>query len=68
MTIDEKDFLTYEWDEFRERMAEATTTLRKMNEAAIAMRWQYDMENDEAWNEFKRELSDAQGWLSSWCG
>lgn len=65
--FNEKDYLSYEWDEFREQMAQATATLRKMNEAANAMRWQYNMENDEAWAEFKRELNDAKGWLSSWC-
>ena len=30
-------------------------TLKKMNEAAIAMRWQYDMENDEAWARVSHE-------------
>lgn len=68
MSTNGKDWIGYEWDEFRAQMAEATATLKKMNEAANAMRWQYDVENDEVWEEFTRELNDAKGWLSSWCG
>jgi hypothetical protein len=63
---EEKPWLYYEFDEFRKQMAEATATLKKMNEAAVAMRWQY--ETDEDWEEFVKEMSIAEGWLSSWCG
>ena len=57
----------YDWVTFRAQMAEATATLKKMNNAATAMRWQYDVENDEAWEKFKSELNTAEGWLSIWC-
>jgi len=68
MSTNEKDYLSYEWDEFRDQMRQATKLLAKMNEAANAMRWQYPIEDDTAWEEFVRELYDAKGWLSSWCG
>ena len=60
------DDLYYEFDKFKEQMAEATALLKKMNEAANFMRWQYEM--DEVMKEFEREIADASGWLSSWCG
>lgn len=62
----EKSYLDYDFHTFREQMAEATALLKKMNEAANYMRWQYEM--DEAFKEFEREVADASGWLSSWCG
>jgi len=65
--MSEKSYLDYDFSTFREQMAEATATLKKMNNAATAMRWQYDVENDEAWEKFKSELNTAEGWLSSWC-
>lgn len=55
----------YEWEKFREQMAEVTAKLKQMNKAAKYMRWQYEM--DEAFKEFEREVQDASGWLSSWC-
>jgi len=61
-----KDYLYYEFEEFKKQMAEATALLKKMNEAANYMRWQYEM--DETMKEFEREVADASGWLSSWCG
>jgi len=60
------DDLYYEFDEFKEQMAEATALLKKMNQAANYMRWQYEM--DEVMKEFEKEVADASGWLSSWCG
>lgn len=60
-----KSFLDYDYDTFRKQMSEATKLLKEMNEAAIAMRWQY--ETDKEWDQFVRELSVADGWLSSWC-
>ena len=62
----EKSYMDYDFNKFREQMAEATVLLKKMNEAANYMRWQYEM--DEVMKEFEREVSDASGWLSSWCG
>lgn len=63
----EKDDLGYyDWTEFREQMAEVTAKLKEMNVAANRMRWQYEM--DEAFKEFEREIQEASGWLSSWCG
>jgi hypothetical protein len=62
----EKSYMDYDFNEFRKQMAEATGLLKKMNEAANYMRWQYEM--DEVMKEFEREVSDASGWLSSWCG
>ena len=64
--MSDKSYIDYDWDEFRKQMAEVTATLKKMNEAANYMRWQYEM--DEAFKEFEREVQDASGWLSSWCG
>jgi len=64
--MSELDYKYYEWAEFREQMADVTAKLKKMNEAANYMRWQYEM--DEAFKEFEREVQDASGWLSSWCG
>ncbi len=61
----EKSFICYDFETFRAQMAEATKLLNKMNEAATAMRWQY--ETDKEWDDFARELSIADGWLSSWC-
>lgn len=63
----EKSYLDYDFSTFREQMAEATAALRQMNEAATAMRWQYNMENDAEWQDFQRQLNIAEGWLSSWC-
>ena len=63
---DKKDYLYYEFEEFKQQMAEATALLKKMNEAATYMRWQYEM--DEVMKEFEREVDTANGWLSSWCG
>ena len=63
---DKKDYLYYEFETFKAQMAEATALLKKMNEAANYMRWQYEM--DETMKEFEREVNDASGWLSSWCG
>ena len=65
--MSEKSYLDYDFSTFREQMAEATATLKKMNEAATAMRWQYNMENDAEWQDFQRQLNIAEGWLSSWC-
>lgn len=62
----EKSYLDYDFEEFRRQMAEATALLKKMNEAATYMRWQYEM--DDAFKEFEREVDVAGGWLSSWCG
>lgn len=67
MSDNKKSYLDYDFSTFREQMAEATATLKKMNEAAIAMRWQYNMENDAEWENFKSQISTAEGWLSSWC-
>jgi hypothetical protein len=63
---DKKDYLYYEFDEFKKQMEEATALLKKMNEAAEYMRWQYEM--DEVMKEFEKEIQRADGWLSSWCG
>ena len=63
---DKKDYLYYEFEEFKKQMEEATALLTKMNEAANYMRWQYEM--DETMKAFEREVQDASGWLSSWCG
>jgi len=62
----EKSYMDYDWETFRAQMTEATALLKQMNEAANFMRWQY--EQDEAFKEFEREVQDASGWLSSWCG
>ena len=62
----EKSYLDYEWEDFRAQMEEATDLLRKMNEAANYMRWQY--EKDFVFKAFEKEMYDAQGWVSSWCG
>lgn len=62
-----KSYLDYDFAEFLTQMSEATKILKQMNEAATAMRWQYNMEDDAAWAEFKRELNITDGWLSSWC-
>jgi len=59
------DDLYYEFETFKAQMAEATALLKKMNQAANYMRWQYEM--DEVMKEFEREIADASGWLSSWC-
>lgn len=64
--MSELDDQYYEWAEFRQQMAEVTAKLKQMNKAANYMRWQYEM--DEAFKEFEREVQDASGWLSSWCG
>jgi len=64
--MSELDDEYYDYVEFRRQMAEVTATLRKMNQAANYMRWQYEM--DEAFEAFKKEVEDASGWLSSWCG
>jgi len=63
---DEKDYLYYEFETFKAQMAEATELLKKMNEAAEYMRWQYEM--DDVMKEFEKEVQRADGWLSSWCG
>ncbi len=63
---DKKDYLYYEFETFKAQMAEATELLKKMNEAAEYMRWQYEM--DEVMKEFEKEVDRANGWLSSWCG
>lgn len=63
---DKKDYLYYEFETFKAQMAEATELLKKMNEAAEYMRWQYEM--DEVMKEFEKEIDRANGWLSSWCG
>jgi hypothetical protein len=62
----EKSYLDYDFEEFRRQMSEATVLLKKMNEAAIYMRWQYP--TDKEWEKFANEMSTANGWLSSWCG
>lgn len=62
----EKSYMDYDFATFKEQMEEATAILKKMNEAANYMRWQYEM--DEVMKEFEREVADANGWLSSWCG
>lgn len=62
----EKSYLDYDFKTFKAQMEEATFLLKKMNEAANYMRWQYEM--DEVFKEFEREVQDASGWLSSWCG
>jgi hypothetical protein len=62
----EKSYLDYDFAEFLTQMAEATALLKKMNEAATYMRWQYEM--NEVMKEFEREVDTAHGWLSSWCG
>lgn len=64
--MSELDQEYYEFSEFKAQMAEVTALLKKMNVAANHMRWQYEM--DEAFKEFEREVQDASGWLSSWCG
>lgn len=64
--MSDKSYLDYDYEEFRKQMAEVTANLKKMNEAAEYMRWQYEM--DEAFKEFEREVQAASGWLSSWCG
>lgn len=61
----EKSYLDYDFEKFRKQMNDATALLKQMNEAATYMRWQY--ETDEAWKDFEREMSIAEGWLSSWC-
>ena len=61
-----KDYMDYDFNEFRQQMAAATFFLKEMNEAATYMRWQW--ETDEAWEEFEKEMNIAKGWLSSWCG
>lgn len=62
----ERTYLDYDFNEFRKQMAETTALLNKMKRSVHHMRWQYEM--DEAFKEFEREVSDASGWLSSWCG
>ena len=62
----DKEFTYYEFSEFKEKMKSATALLKQMNIMANHMRWQYEM--DEAMKEFEREVQDASGWLSSWCG
>jgi hypothetical protein len=62
----EKSYMDYDFETFKAQMEEATALLKKMNEAATYMRWQYEM--DEVMKEFEREVSTAGGWLSSWCG
>jgi hypothetical protein len=64
--MSEKSYMDYDFNEFKKQMAEVTANLKKMNEAANYMRWQYEM--DEAFKEFEREVADASGWLASWCG
>lgn len=59
------DYISYDFEEFKKQMAEATALLKKMNEANLHMRWQYPM--DEVFEEFQSELNTAEGWLSSWC-
>lgn len=61
----EQSYLDYDFEDFRERMIDATKLLKKMNAAANAMRWQYEM--GAAMEEFTKELNEANGWLSSWC-
>lgn len=62
----EKSYMDYDFAEFLTQMAEATALLKKMNEAATYMRWQYEM--NDVMKEFEREVDTAGGWLSSWCG
>jgi hypothetical protein len=62
----EKSYMDYDFAEFKEQMSQATALLKEMNEAANYMRWQYEM--DDAFKEFEKEMHDASGWLSSWCG
>jgi hypothetical protein len=62
----EKSYLDYDFAEFLTQMAEATALLKKMNEAANYMRWQYEM--NDVMKEFEKEVDNASGWLSSWCG
>jgi hypothetical protein len=62
----DKEFTYYEFSDFKEKMKQATALLKQMNVMANHMRWQYEM--DEAMKEFEREVQDASGWLSSWCG
>lgn len=64
--MSEKSYLDYDFYTFKEQMKEATEILKKMNEAANYMRWQYEM--DEVMKEFNNEVQTASGWLSSWCG
>lgn len=59
------DYLSYDYEEFRKQMSEATKLLKQMNEAADYMRWQCEM--DESFKEFENEVNRASGWLSSWC-
>lgn len=63
---DRPKYLDYDFHTFKEQMKEATATLKKMNEAAEYMRWQYEM--DEVMKEFEKEVDRAGGWLASWCG
>ena len=62
----EKSYLDYDFETFKRQMNEATALLKKMSEAVNYMRWQYEM--DEDFKEFEKEIQDASGWLSSWCG
>jgi hypothetical protein len=62
----DNEFVYYEFSEFKEKMEQATALLKQMNVMANHMRWQYEM--DEVMKEFEREVQDASGWLSSWCG
>ena len=67
MSDNKKSYLDYDFSEFLTQMAEATKILKQMNEAATAMRWRYNMENDPVWEKFQSEMNIAEGWLSSWC-
>jgi hypothetical protein len=60
-----KSYMDYDFSEFKKQMSEATALLKEMNEANTCMRWQYPM--DKIFEDFARELSIADGWLSSWC-
>ena len=64
--MSEKSYMDFNFEDFKQQMAEATSLLSKMNEAATYMRWQYEM--DEVMEAFKKEVEIANGWLSSWCG
>ena len=66
MSDEHPKWLDYDFHTFKKQMEEATATLKKMNEAATYMRWQYEM--DEVFKEFEKEVQTASGWLASWCG
>lgn len=63
--MEDWDNLDYDFYEFKAQMEQATALLKKMNNASRAMHWQFG--EPDYYENFVREMNEAQGWMSSHC-